>query len=201
MTMKGTEKIIARINAEAKAEAQSVLEKAAALAAEIAEKSKAAAQEDYWNAVRAGVRECEALAARRERIAGMEAKKDILALKQQAVSDAFDRAEKMLTELPESDYVALLASLAAEAAGTGLEEVLFNERDKARCAKAVCAKANELLSARGKYGKLTVAEETADISGGLIVRQGGIETNCSIETLVQLRRGELSAAVAAALFE
>lgn len=199
--MKGTEKIIARINAEAQAEAQSVLEKAAVQAAEIAEKSAASAQEDYWNAVRVGVRECEALAARRERIAGMEAKKDVLALKQQLVSEAFDRAEQLLIGLPEKEYTALLAALAADAADTGLEEVLFNERDRTRCAKAVCAAANALLTERGKYGKLTVSDETADIKGGLIVRQGGIETNCSIETLVAMRRGELSAQVASALFE
>ena len=65
----------------------------------------------------------------------------------------------------------------------------------------MCRKANELLSAEGKLGKLTVSEDTADISGGVIVRFGGIETNCSIDALVRQQRSALATEVAQVLFE
>ena len=88
-----------------------------------------------------------------------------------------------------------------KAAASGMEEIVLNARDKAEVGKAVCKAANELLSAKGTPGKLTVSEDTADISGGVIVRFGGIETNCSIDALIRQRRSGLSTEVAASLFE
>jgi hypothetical protein len=37
-------------------------------------------------------------------------------------------------------------------------------------------------------------------AGGLLLRRGSIETNCSAELLVELQRGELSAEIAGLLF-
>ena len=60
--------------------------------------------------------------------------------------------------------------------------------------------ANALLAQRGVKGSLTVSSDTRAISGGVIVRQGNIEVNCAVETLVQLRRSELASQVAEILF-
>lgn len=60
-------------------------------------------------------------------------------------------------------------------------------------AKAV-RRANELLAAQGRTGVLTLADETRSMSGGLILKQGDIEVNCTVDTLLDLSRGELAAA-------
>ena len=130
------------------------------------------------------------------RIAQMEAKKSILALKQEMVSEGFVRARQMIVELPEEQYVALLAKLAANASVTGDEKIVLNERDKARLGDKVAGAANKALG----NGKLSTADETGDFEGGLVLRRGNIEVNCTVELLVELCRDEMSAELASVLF-
>lgn len=199
--MKGTEKILARIENEAKAQADEIIAKAQAEAAAILEEGSKAAQEKYWDKVRTGTKECEALVEHRTRTAEMEARKSVLATKQEQISKVFDKAKELLAGIPEEDYVKLLAGLAKDASATGQELLIFNEHDKAAVGKAVAKAANELLAAAGKESKLTVADETRELKGGFVLKQGGIEVNCSIETLVDLQRDRAAASVAAVLFE
>lgn len=198
--MNGIEKITGRIEAEAKAKAAEISAEADAKAAEIRAENEKKAQEKYWALIREGTVECEAMLAREKRMAEMESKKDILALKQSMVSEAFDKACDMIINLPENDYVNFMARMAAEAAN-GNEEVVFNERDKAVRGDAVVKAANELLAAKDKDAKLKVAADTKSISGGFVLRQGGIEVNCSVETLVDLQRSDMASSLAAVLFE
>ena len=60
----------------------------------------------------------------------------------------------------------------------------------------------ELLSAiNSEPGKaLTLSDETRDIAGGLLLRRGNVEANCSAELLVDLSRSELSSKLANVLF-
>ncbi len=102
--------------------------------------------------------------------------------------------------MPEEQYVDFLAKQAALAANTGLEEIVFNAKDKAGCSKAVTKAANELLKKRGLLPKLTVSELTGSFKGGLMVKQGDIEVNCTVEKLVELSKGELASRVAELLF-
>lgn len=199
--MKGTEKIIAHIRADGDAEAKKIIDAASKQAEEKRAESFKAALSEYEKLMQAGNAECEDILSGSRRIAEMEAKKSVLSVKQEMISAAFDAARGEIVNMPRDKYTQFLARMAAEAAVSGMEEIVLNARDKAEVGKAVCKAANELLSAKGTPGKLTVSEETADISGGVIVRFGGIETNCSIDALIRQRRSGLSTEVAAALFE
>lgn len=199
--MKGTEKIIAHIRADGDAEAKKILDAAAKQAEEIRAASFKEALSEYERLMEAGNAECEDILSGSRRIAEMEAKKSVLSVKQEMISAAFDAAREEIVNMPRDKYTQFLARMAAEAAASGMEEIVLNARDKAEVGKSVCKAANELLSAKGTPGKLTVSEDTADISGGVIVRFGGIETNCSIDALIRQRRSGLSTEVAAALFE
>lgn len=199
--MKGTEKIIAHIRADGDAEAKKIIDAASKQAEEKRAESFKAALSEYEKLMQAGTAECEDILSGSRRIAEMEAKKSVLSVKQEMISAAFDAAREEIVNMPRDKYTQFLARMAAEAAVSGMEEIVLNARDKAEVGKAVCKAANELLSAKGTPGKLTVSEETADISGGVIVRFGGIETNCSIDALIRQRRSGLSTEVAAALFE
>ena len=199
--MKGTEKIIAHIRADGDAEAKKIIDAASKQAEEKRAESFKAALSEYEKLMQAGNAECEDILSGSRRIAELEAKKSVLSVKQEMISAAFDAAREEIVNMPRDKYTQFLARMAAEAAVSGMEEIVLNARDKAEVGKAVCKAANELLSAKGTPGKLTVSEETADISGGVIVRFGGIETNCSIDALIRQRRSGLSTEVAAALFE
>ena len=198
--MEGINKITERIAAETQAEIETLQaemnEKCRAIKAEYSGR----AQEEYWKIVRDGTKDCEVYGQRLSGAAAMEAKKSILTMKQEAISLVFDKAVENLCNMPEDTYVDFLARQAASAAGTGLEEIVFNAKDKANCSKAVVKAANELLKKRGLYPKLTVSEITGSFKGGLIVKQGDIEVNCTVEKLVELSKNELAPKVASVLF-
>lgn len=197
--MKGTEKITAHIIGEAEAKAADVIseakKKAEGISAEYAVKAKA----EYTERIRAGVRECEGRVDRMERMAQMESRKSVLALKQELMSEAFARAEKLVQEMPEKDYTAFLAKLAADASVDGDEEIILSSADSA-LAPAVLSGANALLNASGKNGKLRLSAESGSFDGGLILRKGGIDINCTVKALIDSVRNEVSPAVADVLF-
>ena len=194
--MKGTEKIIAHIRADAKSQADAVLAKAEEQAAQIrADFDKQAAQV-YADKVRAGTKACQDQMDSVQRIANMEAKKSLLSVKQEMVSKSFEKAQALLTGLPAAQYAEFLAKLAARASVTGDEEIVLNERDRAAVGEAVVKAANEKLGG----GKLRLSERVGSFAGGLILSRGNVEANCTAELLVELCRGEMSAEIADKLF-
>ena len=195
--MKGTEKIIAHIQADAKAQADAILAQAEQQCAEIRQNYEIKARDAYGEKIRVGVKANQDKLDSIDRLARMEGRKSVLALKQEMVSASFDRACEMLVSLPGDKYVELLAKLAAQASVSGDEELVLNERDRAGIGEAVVKAANEKLGG----GKLTLAGETGDFKGGLILRRGSIEANCTVELLVELCRGDMSAQLAGVLFE
>lgn len=132
-------------------------------------------------------------------VAMVDCRKATLAARQTLVSQAFDQALNHLVNLPEEEYIPLVAQLTASAAITGSEAVIFSEKDRARYGKAVVARANELLP-KELAGNLTLSPETRDMEGGVILSDGQVELNCSFETLIRLQRGTLDLAVAQVLF-
>lgn len=194
--MKGTEKIIAHIQADAKSQADAILAEAEKQCEAIrADYDKKAAQV-YAEKVRTGTKACQDQVDSVQRIARMEAKKALLSVKQEMVAKSFDQAQQLLTSLPEEQYVAFLAKLAARASVSGDEEIVLNERDRAAVGEAVVKEANALL----KGGKLSLSERTGSFAGGLILSRGNVEANCTAELLVELCRGEMSVEIADMLF-
>ena len=198
--MKGTEKIIEHIRSDAQAQADAILARAEEQCAAIRADYDAKAKDSYSQRLRAGVKACEDRVDSMDRIARMEAKKGVLTLKQEMVSASFALAQQKLVDLPEPDYVALLARLAGEASVTGSEEILLNARDRAAVGEAVVKAANTWLEEAGKPAALRLAKGEGDFAGGLILRRGSIEVNCTAELLVELQRGEMAAELAEILF-
>jgi len=198
--MNGIEKITARLEADAQAEIDAINAEAAAQCDALLEEYKAKAQEIYDARMEQGNKACELRVQRQNATADMEARKAILSFKQEMVSEAFDATVKKLVQMPEEEYVAFLAAQAAKAADFGTEVLIFNEKDAAKVGAAVAKAANALLKDKGIHGGLTVSDETRDIPGGLIIKQGDIEVNCAVDTLVQLYRNQLASDVARILF-
>ena len=198
--MNGIDKITARIETEAVAEAARIAEASKAECEKIRAEGEKLAQESYWEKVRQGVAATEDRVQRLAKTADMEARKSVLAYKRTLVAETFDKAEERLRALSGDEYVTFLAALAARAAVTGTEEIILSAQDKKAHGKAVVTRANSALAAAGKPGKLTLAEETGSFEGGLICRQGSVSVNCTIDALMAQAREDMAADVAAALF-
>lgn len=204
--MNGIEKITGQIDADVQKEIDAALDQARAQAQEI-ETRYASQAEAQTEAIRRKGEQDAAL--RQERlvdVARLEARKTLLAAKQDMVGQAFDLALKKLLELPDQEYIALLAKLAVAASRTGREQVIFSQKDRSRYGKQAVTMANEMLAKKAgpraaeSAGMLTLAEEARPMAGGLILRDGRVETNCSFEVLIHLQRDALSAEVARVLF-
>jgi V/A-type H+-transporting ATPase subunit E len=193
--MNGLERITSRIEAEAKNEIDGILD---------AGKAETKRIVDSWRErIDAESRDLadkneKAAAEREERLrsaAEMDARKTILAAKQEMVEQAYSLALDKLCKMPEGEKVKLLSELLVRASSTGTEEALFAEADRSVGAKAV----EQANAASGKH--LTVAKQTAPIRGGFILRDQNVEVNCSFETLVRLQKSETAGAVAKLLFQ
>ena len=186
--MNGIEKITQRIGQDAQGEIDQILADAKAQAADIAAQYDARAKKEAQEIVHLGEKN---VAEREERLASvaqMETKKQTLAVKQEMLDKAFSLALDKLCALPEAEYTALLAKLAASSAPAGQGQLIFSQKDRTRVGKAVVTAANEALSG----GRLTLSEQTRPIRGGFILSDGDVEVNCAFETLVRLQRGEIS---------
>ena len=90
----------------------------------------------------------------------------------------------------------MLADLAARAAVTGREAVIFSPGDRARVGAQAVAAANKKLG----RGGLTLSGETRPLRGGCILRGGAVEINCAFEALARQVREEAAAEAAKLLF-
>ena len=195
--MNGLEKLTGQIDADVQKEIDAALVQARSQAQEIQSWYESQAQIQVEAIRRKGQQDA---VFRQERLvdeAKMEARRDILATKQELIGRAFDLALEKLLELPENEYVALLADLAVKASSTKKEAVIFSQKDRTRYGKTVVTQANEKLGG----GHLTLSEQTRPIKGGLILQDSQVETNCSFEVLIHLQRNTLSAEVAQVLFK
>ena len=204
--MNGIEKITGQIDADVQKEIDAALDQARAQAQEIQDRYASQAQTQAETIRRKGEQDA---ALRQERlvdVAKLEARKTILAAKQELVGQAFDLALKKLLELPDQEYISLLAKLAVSASRTGREQVILSQKDRSRYGKQAVTMANDMLAKKAgpraaqTDGMLTLAEESRPMAGGLILRDGKVETNCSFEVLIHLQRDALSAEVARVLF-
>ena len=225
--MNGIDKITQRIGADTQAEIDRILADAAAQAEAAADKFRTQAEAENRDLLAKSER---AAAEREERLvsaAQMEARKTLLTAKQEMVERAYQRALEKLRSLPQEQYVELLAALLVRASSTGREEVVFSPEDREGAGKAAVARANELLAkeaapelplgdgvvanllnkvaagvsafAQGT-AMLAVSEETRDISGGFILKDGRIEVNCTFDALVRAEREQTVGEVAKLLF-
>jgi V/A-type H+/Na+-transporting ATPase subunit E len=198
--MNGIEKITARITAEAEEAAAAVTADAEKAAESVRTAYKKKADEAYETRMNAGNEEIRRDSERAERAARLQGRKDTLALKQSILSRAYDKAKEKLLALPRGQYCEFLASQAGNAAVTGHETVVLNSQDKPM-GETIVSRANEIAASRGLPAALTLSDESGDFSGGLKLREGSVEVNCTVDTLLDLGRSRLDAEVAAILFD
>ena len=155
----------ARILEEAKKQADSVINRAKEQAAKFLE------NEDVLS-------DAEAEKARDKEISGaeMQAKKMILAKKQECVKMVLERVKEKLFTLSEQEYIQMIVSM-LEKAEKG-DEVVFSQKDKQ----------NNALMEKLEQKHITVSSETRPLQGGFIVKKGEIEYNYSFEAILAVEK-------------
>lgn len=194
--MDGIEKITQRIREDTQREIAAIEAQAQEKAQAIRDQYAQQARQESAAILARGEKSANQRLERLESAAGLERRKLELAARQQVLGEAFALALDKLCALPEEEYIALLAALAAKAAQSGREQLIFSHKDRARVGKQVVMAANERLGS----GALTLSEQTRPIRGGFVMSDGDVEVNCAFETLVRMQREKLEKEVADILF-
>ena len=219
--MTGIEKVTGKIIADAKAEAEAVMDKAeetcALVRADYEARTKAETDklEDHAN------RECEALITRAKSSAAMAKRNVMLESRAALVTEAYTTAEKEIKSLPTDEYVDLLVKMLKGALLRQLEseqesmelygedikpekyEVLLNRNDREMFGERLM----ETIK-RTQVGKISMSvldrvelsAKDARIDGGLVLRCGDVEANCSIGLMMAQVRRATEAKVSRLLF-
>lgn len=221
--MENLEKILARIVEDADARSMAILEKAdeqcAALNLEADEKIEKIVEEAKVKSQKA---DCDIM-TRAKSSSAMAKREALLKAKVDTINRAYKMAEESLYSLPDEQYRELLAQLLANAVAERLTvishltalygeteaaekhdfTVSFNPVDLKKHASAVVSQAKKLLLEKSpdwKQIKISKSADTVNIRGGLILKYGDIESNCSFAALVAASRESTQVAVAEALF-
>lgn len=220
--MNNLDKIIEKINLQAKSEADSCLARATADAARIMEEGENRASDILLRAKRQAERETLATVERAYSTADMKKREILLGTRVGLINKTFADAEKKLCSLDTKAYSSFCVKLICDAvcertraverlfAEYGDEEeystnfeAVFNENDKKAHGGAIVRGAKTQLKKlfpEGSVPTLRLSENTADISGGVIIRYGDIETNCSVEAVVSEIRSSTETEVFELLF-
>ena len=91
-----------------------------------------------------------------------------------------------------------------EALAPEFYEVMLSQRDRDRSGKAVIEGVQKHLAGKvsaEKLARLKLSAQTANIDGGLVLRCGSVESNCSLSILFAQLRESLESEVARTLFD
>lgn len=224
MAINGLNKITDKILSEAQAKADKILADAAAecdrINAEYAERAEKIRSDISSEAEKGGmeyVARIRATAATSKRNLLLQTKSDLIdgvfaAVLEQTRNLELEKYNEILVgllsaaflEQMEAEDISQKLYGEEEALSPERYEVVLNQRDRDRCGKAVIEGVQKHLAGKvsaEKLARLVLASGTANIDGGLVLRCGNVESNCSLSILfAQLREG-LETDVARALFE
>ena len=144
-------------------------------------------------AARLGREEPEVL-RRREIVAELDAKRVDLGVRQQLLGEAFEAALKQMVELAPDKYVKFADKLMAQAVVTGQEVVFVGKNEKHLDQRWL-----DGYNASHKTS-LTLSADRLPISGGFVLRNDRIDTNCSWEMLIEDARADIETEVVKRLF-
>ena len=219
--MTGLEKVTGKIIADAEADAREILSKADDECVAIREKYGAALEAELERLTEAGDRECQALIVRARSSAAMAKRNAILEARAAILNEAYAAAEKQVRTMNNEQYLDLLQKMLRSALKRQIEgeeesmrlygediapdvyEIILNSRDLSSFGDKLISAFRMGLGARFPVAtlvKLRLSAETAPIDGGLILRCGPVETNCSLSMLMAENRRETEAKVSRILF-
>ena len=219
--MTGLDKIKDKIIAEAQIDAARMIEDAQKKCNEILLRASGDADNIKAELDVAAHREAESLISRAKSGAALEKRNIIAQAKSHAADLAFETAKKEILSLPDEQYVEFLAKLLVSALSSQLDiektnrelygeesneapvDVLLSQEDILRAGTKIIPAAKKMAAGKPVAHLLEragVSVETAKIEGGMIIRIGDLDINCSVEALIESAKERLEGDVARILF-
>ena len=224
MSVNGLNKITEKILADAREESKRILEQARKDCKKISDDYASQAEQIREKLSVQAEQKATDMIARARSAAAMRKRNILMQQQSDLIDSVFGGAREWVLSLDNEKYTDLLAGLLSaalfELVDTELKnraiygdedepvnadyEVLFNKKDRDRCGNAVLDAARKKLTGKIPQERLTrmkLSDQTVVIDGGLILRWGDVECNCSFELLFAQLHRELEGEVSQALFE
>lgn len=220
--MTGLSRITDKILAEAREDANRKLAEADALCEELAREYATRAEGIRENLNEEARREAAEILARAKSGETMVRRNVMLEAKSARIDEAFSLARQEILNFSEERYADMMTTLLVsvlqrqaehetvsremygeeDAPATDGYEVVLNEKDRARLGEKWIQSCRQRLQDIQKTlaNRVALSPVTAPIDGGLIVRCGQIEINCSLQALFAQLRPEWEAKVSRKLF-
>lgn len=190
--MSGLEKIIEQINKEATDTANATINSGRVEADKVIKNAEEEVEAKRTVIAEQAQLDVSVAAKRIQSLAAQEEKKKILVAKQEIIDSVLDSTLEYLDNLDTDSYFEIINKMIEKYAGTEEGLIQFNAKDLAR----VPASTKKLSEQK----KLTLSDETVDISGGFILKYGDIDENCSFDGLFLAMRESLQDKIGQILF-
>lgn len=189
------EKIISKIEQDAKAEADVIMDEARKGSAEIAENAAEKAEAIIARAEKRGVENRDRQVASRRSVAVIDGRNLKLNRKQELIGECFEEAMKKVSSMEDKDLLDYLTGI-VKASGLKDGSIILAEKDKKYGARLL-EQLREAIPGSG----FELSDEVKDFSGGLILQQGNTYYNVSIEAVKDLIETGMIQEVASILFD
>lgn len=186
--MGGLEKIIESIIGEAEVKADEIISDAKKTVDEIYAESEQNKEKIIEESTILTQEECMKISKKTEAEAEAEARRIILSAKRNAIEEILKQIKEKIKNAPSKEYFDLLVKLAKANREEMAGEMFFGKKDLEILPKDFSEKINEGL----QNGSITIADKPLDIDGGFIIKYGKVDINCSIESIFEDKKNELS---------
>lgn len=188
--MSGLDKIKAQILKDAQDAADAQIAEAAAQVAEINEQSEAQSANRLAQIATQSEMKVKNIQERTVSAIDLKRRARFLEVRQQLIAETIEQAYEAIGKMDAKDYVAVLKQLVASHVWPQKGQIIFAEADRARLPKGFEDEVLKIAEAAG--GSLTVSEEKRNIENGFVLVYGGIEENCTLRSIFDEKKDQLS---------
>jgi V/A-type H+-transporting ATPase subunit E len=186
--MNGVDKIISKIESDAKAEAQRIKADARQEAKRILDDARERGEREHSKILGRGKKDIDTLVNRIKSGARIDARRTVIGTKNQVISRCFAEAREALSKLTNTKkYENVLRNLITDGAKLVGNDVILlsNKKDKHIVRK--------VISSMPKGAKISVGKESIDTMGGVAVKSksGDVMVNNTFEARLERQKNEL----------
>jgi V/A-type H+-transporting ATPase subunit E len=134
-------------------------------------------------------------------LASLELKNKLLAVKQNLIDEAFEKALDDVKALSVEEYKELLIKAILKVDAHGNEEIIMGSDDNGKLGAAFIKELNSAFSKNGKKGNFRLIDEKRENITGCVLKDGRKETICTFESIIAGKRKELEREIASLLFK
>ncbi len=129
----------------------------------------------------------------------IEARKKLLAKKQEALETVYQKAMTEIISLPTAPYQNFIEKRLFSLLEKGDYEIIVAANDKEKITESFIEGLNQKL--KEKKIKLKSVSFSSSIKNGFVLRQGKVEINSSLEEILKRKKGDLDIKLGKLLFE